>query len=153
MKDHPTIPGLCIDAKGVMFFRLHQFPDENGYLHVTLRDGSQELTHRLLWEIYNNQLIPDGLMVRHLNDIKNDNREENLALGTHQDNMRDRTRNGGDLKGEDHGNSKLTEEAVKEIRRRASLGERPRTIAKEYGIALTTCREIISRKTWKHVKE
>jgi len=38
---------------------------------------------------------PEGQIVRHLNDDPLDNRPENLAYGTHLDNMRDMARNGG----------------------------------------------------------
>lgn len=50
--------------------------------------------HRLMAE----QFIPNPNnlpLVRHLNDVRTDNRVENLAWGTWSDNMRDRIKNGG----------------------------------------------------------
>jgi hypothetical protein len=38
---------------------------------------------------------PEGQVGRHLNDVPDDNRLENLAWGTHQDNSRDSVTNGG----------------------------------------------------------
>lgn len=38
----------------------------------------------------------EGLILRHLNDVRTDSRLSNLAYGTHADNARDRVRNGRD---------------------------------------------------------
>lgn len=66
------------------------------YPRVMLREGDrnrEELVHRLVAEAFIPN--PDDLpLVRHLNDIKSDNRVENLAWGTHSDNMADSIRNG-----------------------------------------------------------
>jgi len=56
------------------------------------------------------------------------------------------------LKGSQIGNSKLTEEIVKQIRemyipRKMSLT----MVAKEFGIAFQTVSKIVNRKSWKHV--
>lgn len=37
---------------------------------------------------------PDGLIARHLNDVKTDNRAENLVWGTYRQNLEDAVRNG-----------------------------------------------------------
>lgn len=50
--------------------------------------------HRLVYEAFNGP-IPDGYIVRHLNDNADDNRPENLVVGTHQDNINDMLRNSG----------------------------------------------------------
>lgn len=75
---------------------LSQKPGNTGYPRVVLRNGSrirEDLTHRLVAEAF--LLNPDNLpVVRHLNDVKTDNRAENLAWGTHSDNMDDALRNG-----------------------------------------------------------
>lgn len=73
-----------------------QTGDTRNRSQVALRkDGAGKcfLLHRLVWEAFNGP-IPDGLVVRHLNDDPNNNRLENLAVGTYADNAQDCVRNG-----------------------------------------------------------
>lgn len=61
----------------------------NGYLHVGLsKDGKtkQFLVHRLVYEAFNGE-IPEGIQVNHINEIKTDNRLENLNLMTLKENI------------------------------------------------------------------
>ena len=53
---------------------------------------------------------------------------------------------GTDSRGEKHGRAKLTNEQVLEIRRRSN--ETQRSLAREFGVAQTTIKDIIHRKTW-----
>jgi hypothetical protein len=67
-----------------------------GHLKVSLTQHNQaetRLVHQLVAEAFIGPR-PDGLEVRHLNGIGTDNRVENLAYGTHQQNVRDRNRHG-----------------------------------------------------------
>lgn len=69
----------------------------NGYLRVNLNQRgvlTQTPVHRLVAEEFvpNPENLP---VVRHLNDVKTDNRVENLAWGTASDNENDKVRNGG----------------------------------------------------------
>ena len=54
--------------------------------------------------------------------------------------------------GEQMGSSKLTEDAVREIRRRMSEGAYPSDLSMEYGVSPTTVVSAAKRKTWKHVR-
>jgi len=67
----------------------------HGYLVVSLWDGRKynRTVHSLVAEAFLGPR-PQGHEVRHLNDDRYDNRIENLAYGTHSDNMRDAQRNG-----------------------------------------------------------
>jgi hypothetical protein len=47
--------------------------------------------------------------------------------------------------------SKLTEEIVREIRERASKGEKALHLAKEFGVRHNTVGDLIKRKTWRNV--
>ena len=66
-----------------------------GYYQVQLYKnliGKNYLVHRLVWEAFNGQ-IPEGLQVNHINEIKSDNRLENLNLMTCKENTNYGTRN------------------------------------------------------------
>ena len=66
-----------------------------GYYQVALWKNSipkRCLVHRLVWEAFNGT-IPEGLQVNHINEIKTDNRLENLNLMTPKENSNWGTRN------------------------------------------------------------
>lgn len=73
--------------------------DGGGYTHphviLSDRQGVQKTwtLHKLVMLAFVGE-TPEGLEIRHLNDIKTDNRLSNLAFGTSSDNMFDRVRNG-----------------------------------------------------------
>ncbi len=50
-----------------------------GYYRVSVRCKSI-FAHRILWCLYNNQDIPEGMVINHINGIRSDNRKENLEL-------------------------------------------------------------------------
>lgn len=64
------------------------------YLRIALGQSTPNMTvHRLVCMAFHGEPEP-GQCVRHLNDVKRDNRAENLAWGTNSDNMLDSRRNG-----------------------------------------------------------
>lgn len=68
---------------------------KGGYPMVTLwLDGGrrQRTVHSLIAEAFIGPR-PEGQVVRHLNDVPTDNRPENLAYGTYQENEMDKYRN------------------------------------------------------------
>jgi hypothetical protein len=61
----------------------------SGYVKVVLhKKGKRQdfLLHRLVWSTFNGP-IPKGLVVNHLNEIKDDNRLENLEVCTQKENI------------------------------------------------------------------
>jgi hypothetical protein len=62
-----------------------------GYLLVTVRgtltDQVNYLSHRFVYEVFCG-LIPNGRVINHINNVKTDNRLENLELVTQQENTR-----------------------------------------------------------------
>jgi hypothetical protein len=50
-----------------------------GYIRLTLPGGRRVLEHRWVWEQKNGPIPPGGL-IHHINEIKTDNRIENLKL-------------------------------------------------------------------------
>lgn len=49
--------------------------------------------------------------------------------------------------------SKLTEDEVRAIRRRAAAGETQETLGREYGVSRSAVAQIVTRRTWAHVEE
>lgn len=48
----------------------------------------------IAYQLWGDDTLKEGVVVRHLNDVKDDDRFENLALGTQADNIADKKRNG-----------------------------------------------------------
>lgn len=121
---------------------------KNGYLQITIDDKSYGV-HRLVALVFipNINNLPE---VDHKNDIKNDNRVENLYWGNQKTNARDRSNNGKSYRGENNPRAKITEKIVREIRRL-----RPSTtlqaLADKYKVSQKLILNVYQRKSWKHV--
>lgn len=75
-----------------------------------------------------------------------------LQVGTYADNSADMKRKRRQSYGERRYNSRLTDEAVRDIRRRAAAGESSYAISKVYPLDPSTIRTVIRRKAWAHVE-
>lgn len=132
--------------------------DHQGYKRASLwRDGKRHkvFVHRLVAMTY----LPNDegkSFVLHKNDVKHDNRVENLYWGTKKQNRADAFRNGvakmPNLKGEGHGQAKITEDDALEIRKRYNEGDiTQKALAEEYGLTQQGVSDIINRRSWKHI--
>lgn len=65
---------------------LKQAINNCGYLTVSLGRHRKYLAHRLVWEAFVGS-IPDDMEINHINEVKTDNRIENLSLMTHKSNI------------------------------------------------------------------
>lgn len=127
-------------------------PVRNGnyYTYVLSLPGTpkvQQLAHRLVWSAFNGP-VPDGMVIRHLDDDPVNNALSNLAVGTYKDNAADSKRNGHALGGERHNMAKLTEGDVVAIRIRCKDGESQVALAKEYSVRQGTVSAIVRGKLW-----
>ena len=93
----------------------------------------------------------NGEIARHLNDNPKDNRLDNLAWGTYQDNADDKVRNGRSPYGEKSGAHTLTENDVMKIRHRYSNGERSSKLSKEFGVSCNCIKQVVRGATWRHL--
>lgn len=75
-----------------------------------------------------------------------------LLAGTHTDNMAQRKAEGNYAAGEAHHHAKLTEAAVREIRRLVASGTRAATVARQFDVSHATVRRIVTRRMWAHVR-
>lgn len=96
--------------------------------------------------------IPEGQHVCHKCDNPGCVNPEHLFLGSQADNMADMYRKGRDrkrsLKGEQHGQAKLTAEQVREFKQ-STLSDSE--AARRYGVSRATIHAIRSGKTWSHI--
>lgn len=93
---------------------------------------------------------PADRLVRHLNDIKRDNRASNLAYGTMADNGRDGARNDAYAHGAAHYATKLTAEDAAAIKGLRGVVSQSR-VARRVGIRQSCVSEIMTGKTWARV--
>ncbi|MGV2383709.1 MAG UNVERIFIED_CONTAM: HNH endonuclease [Thermobifida fusca] len=120
-------------------------------------DGSRTSVrvHRLAWAAVNGP-IPEGVMVCHRCDNPPCFNPDHLFLGTASDNTADmvskRRHRYVPHRGSANGRTRLTVEAVREIRALASTGRSCRSIAREFGVAPGTVSSIVRHVNWKWVK-
>lgn len=124
-----------------------------GYLEYKLRisGGYKHLTkHRILAYAFVPRI--DGLnFVRHLNDIKTDNRLENLAWGDYNSNVDDAHRNNRIKKGSNRYGSRLTEKDVDYIK--SNSQKTGKELSNIYNVSEGLISMIKSGKKWSHVKK
>lgn len=97
------------------------------YLSVGLDDNRRPLVHCLVALAFLGPR-PIGQEVRHLNNNYLDNRAENLAYGTHRENMADSTK-------EERHSHRLSPKEVRKIRERIQSGETNTSISKDYDVS------------------
>ncbi|MBQ6771344.1 MAG: HNH endonuclease [Bacteroidales bacterium] len=126
----------------------------DGYLYLYLYDGhgnqKKMYLHRLILMAWVRMPKPNE-EARHLNDIHDDNRLENLAWGTRMENVGDKRKNGRLSIGTRNPFHKLTDSQVLEIREKYKNGMSSRDIAAEYGVAHTTVLKIARGQKWQHI--
>lgn len=116
--------------------------------------GKAVRPHRLSW-IFEHGPIPAGMYVCHRCDVRLCVRPSHLFLGTHAENMRDASRKGRFAgrpihRGEASASSRITEADVVAARR-GKLGT-PKEIAERLGVSVWAVYELLSARTWAHVK-
>lgn len=126
---------------------LKQPVNRDGYAEVALyRDvggRSQHTVHKLVALTFIGPR-PDGHLIDHINGRRDDNRIINLRYLSPRDNA---------VRGERHGNAKLTASDIIKIRAAAKGGEAQRKIAARFGVTQTAVSDIVLNKVWKHVQE
>jgi hypothetical protein len=112
------------------------------------------LVHRMMAFAYLGEPPSSKHIVCHHNDVKTDNRLENLYWGTRKQNEEDKTVNGGRPVGEEHVNCVLTEKQVLDLRQEYLIGTTSyRKLAAKHGIHYETIRDAILGITWTHLTE
>jgi hypothetical protein len=130
--------------------------DKDGYGYIceggsASKGAKYKRCHRVSWELAYGP-VPKGQNVLHTCDNPACVNPEHLFLGTHKANAEDRNAKGRHAHGERHGNSKLNEEKVREIRRRYAVeAVSQMDLAHAYGVNQTIISDVLRRVSWKHV--
>lgn len=125
-----------------------------GYLTATFKQEGRKrgfLVNRLVLLAFVGQPPPGSNVTRHLNGNPADNRLENLAWGTDQENAEDRIRHGTVLRGERCPGRKLTVGAIMAIIAAYRSGQSQTSIAHDHGISPSNVSLIVRGKIWKHL--
>lgn len=131
--------------------------NEDGYRYVGLALNGKTKTlyvHRLvaLAFIPNPENKPE---VNHCDGVKSNNHVDNLEWSTtHENIVHARVtglNKGNGVKGSQHGNARLTEKDVIEIKRLLSNKEKQKVIAQMFGVKECTISQINTGKKWKHI--
>lgn len=148
--------------KGIFGNKKENFikPTKNrkGYLNLKLCkkiDGICSEKSVVIHRLVANEFLENPLnkpQVNHKNGIKDDNKVDNLEWATGSENVIHALANNLKIsqKGSEHGNSKLTEKEVLEIRaigRTKTLKE----VAKIYNVDMSLISLILLEKAWKHL--
>jgi len=130
--------------------------DPDGYGRIceggaAVRGAKYLRAHRAAW-IVTYGPIPDGMQVLHKCDEPQCVRPEHLFLGTNLDNVADRESKHRNRFGERHGNAKLTDQAVREIRDVYFAGGiSQEKLGKAYGVDQTIISDVVLYNYWRHV--
>lgn len=127
-----------------------------GYLTVMFRVGERKVNftvHRLVAAAFIGPR-PSGLHINHVDGVKSNNAATNLAYVTPSENTLHSYRMGLQSQvGESHNQAKLTDEKVREIRRRVVSGESQASVARALGVSQPAVNLVAKRKRWAHVKD
>lgn len=126
--------------------------DKDGYGRASTH-GIRMHAHRAAWMAATGRKIPKGMIICHTCDNPPCCNPYHLFLGTIKDNARDMIRKGraSVLRGEDRYNAKLTEAAVRYIRKHQTRGGAGR-LAEKFGVRPQCIFKVWRYALWSHVK-
>lgn len=116
----------------------------NGYHRVSLGFGNDAYVHRLIALTFHGEPPQADCHADHINGDRTDNRAENIRWLTPQENRSLRNF----ARGERSGVARLTEDGVRQIRG-SDLSSAE--LARLFGVAPRTIRDVRSGKQWSHV--
>jgi hypothetical protein len=151
--EHRFWPKVAIGAEDECWeWQAYRNPKGYGIIRPS-RSTTFLVASRVSWELTHGP-IPEGLCVCHSCDNPPCCNPAHLFLGTKADNAHDMYAKGRrpTVYGEATANAKLTEDLVREVKRRYS-GKRGEVIAlaREYGIHPGTLLDVLRGRTWSHV--
>ncbi len=120
-----------------------------GYGQIKIAGKLRRATHAAL--IVHGSDVPGGSVVLHSCDNPRCVRPSHLSIGTQAENVADMLTKKRDARGSRRGTAKLSEADVLSIRARFAAGSSMYRLAKDSGVAHSTIRRLILRRTWTHI--
>lgn len=145
-RDGPIAPGMDTPC---WLYTGGLGPDAYGGFWWNGRPGG---AHRFAYEAAHGVTLTPAECVCHRCDTPLCVRPEHLFIGTNLDNIADRDQKKRNACGERIGISKLTADVVREIRARHASGDGWLPLAAAYGVTPATIRQVVFRRTWRHVE-
>lgn len=137
---------------------LRQHPHKDGYLCVILFRGDGSRNTRMVATLVLEAFVgprPTGFVAAHNNGVRDDNRGENLRWATQASNIADKARHGTLCRGERMHCAKLTDSAVREIRKLPRVRKLQNgtlvELSERFGVSTSAIRAARRGKTWRHV--
>lgn len=129
--------------------------DGKGYMCLSLCDNykskKKAQVQRLVCTAFHGAPAGSDLCARHLNGVSTDNRAENIAWGTQQENVDDKVRHGRQFRGEQSPGAQLSDALVKKIRDRIQAGESTTAVARDLGFSVDVVSRAANGTTWAHI--
>ena len=128
-------------------------PAHNSYLTVILYKDKHEknaLVHVLVLESFVS-IRPLGLVANHIDGHKHNNILSNLEWITQQENAMHAIEKGLTPIGKQRSTAKANEAQVNKIRHLFASGVRFARLSEQFGLTRETIRDIVRRRSWKHV--
>ena len=126
----------------------------NGYFEVSLMDNFGKRKNRCIHQLVAETFLfkqSDNQIVCHRNDLKTDNRLENLMYGDVFLNKTQAIANGKCKKGTEVSNHKLNEDDICKIKEQFFNGIIKAQIARNFGISKQHVDRILKGKVWRHI--
>lgn len=127
--------------------------DKDGYPMILIRHGGRlygrRASHVAL--ALRGIAVGKGQQVNHHCDNRKCVNPEHLFLGTQGDNVRDMVEKRRHLFGERQPRSRLTEDAVRDIRENCTEKGKPQEFADKYGVSVSTVRAARLGQNWGHI--
>jgi hypothetical protein len=155
VSDQGRVRRVCGGDRNTVAGRILKTQDTGkGYRSVCLcRDGKPRrlLVHVLVAEAFLGPKPSPKHEVNHEDGRKHRNRADNLEWKTRKGNMEHAVATGLMHRGERSPHAKLTDDSVREVRRRCASGEFQRVVGDDFGVTQATIHAIVHRKSWRHV--
>ena len=160
----PVAPKYEVSSEGGIrnaTTKAHVYKYEHlGYEKVNLWTGTTKETrkkkaftaHFCVANAFLGHTKKSGLVVRHLDGERKNNRVSNLSVGTHKENEADKKLHGRDATGERNSQCVLSESKAIRAIELCSAGSTKASVARELGVHRTTISLLVSGRNWKYLQ-